>query len=65
MALRKANMGELFAKYTEEVGKPRSSSDNPSALVRRVLVSSPSKNLIQEDQSSSKHSPSMRAKRLR
>jgi hypothetical protein len=37
IALRKANMGELFAKHSIAAEKPRFSSDNPSAPIRDYL----------------------------
>lgn len=66
-ALRKARMGELFAKYHETVGTGRVINTGASVRAQGRVLASPSKNLMQEHQSQTRHSPSpMRpAKRMR
>jgi len=66
MALRRANMGELFSKH-EDAGKQQSMTTNSSTLVQATVMTNSSKSLVQETQRNARQSPSpMRvAKRLR
>ncbi len=52
MALRRANMGELFLKYAEKEAKRSSGSS------ARKKINSPTKNMIQAAQNQSRASPS-------
>ena len=66
MALRRANMGELFSKH-EDAGRQQSTTANSSTIVRATVVAASSKSLFQETQRNARQTPSpMRvAKRLR
>jgi Nbl1 / Borealin N terminal len=66
MALRRANMGELFSKHREP-GKQQSAIAVPSAVIRSAVVVASSKSIVQETQRSARQSlsPMRGAKRLR
>jgi len=57
MALRKANMGELFLKHNEASKQPKAAA-NPTKVIQSVVAASPWKNSIQQNQSTTRNSPS-------
>jgi len=57
MALRRANMGELFSKH-EDAGKQQSMTTNSSTLVQATVMTNSSKSLVQETQRNARQSPS-------
>jgi hypothetical protein len=65
MSLRRANMGDLFAKYGEASGQHQTQAKDQPITVRGRAPGSPMKNLLQESQSRGSPSPMRATKRLR